>query len=249
ASDRMIRTGSIHFLLFLVLVFLAPSSRAREFAWFVMLRHNNEGAAAFRQANYREAERLLSAAVKEAEQYGPEYEGQATPLSNLGALYEKQGRYAESEPLYKRSLAIREKALGPDHPDVAVILTSLAELYYAQGKYAEAEQLFKRALPIHENAPGPNAPDLAIDLNKLAHAGVVGILNNLAALYTKQGKYGEAESQYKRALAIIEKGLGPNHPNVAPALENYAISLRQTGRAAEAAELEDRAKAIKANLP
>ena len=28
----MIRAGSIHFLLFVVLVFLAPSSRAREFA-------------------------------------------------------------------------------------------------------------------------------------------------------------------------------------------------------------------------
>ena len=30
----------------------------------------------------------------------------------------RQGRYAEAEPLYQRSLAFREKALGPDHPDV-----------------------------------------------------------------------------------------------------------------------------------
>ena len=30
-----------------------------------------------------------------------------------------QGRYADAEPLYKRALAIDEKALGPDHPDVA----------------------------------------------------------------------------------------------------------------------------------
>ena len=36
-------------------------------------------------------------------------------------LYRAQGRYAEAEPLYKRSLAIREKALGPDHPDVATV--------------------------------------------------------------------------------------------------------------------------------
>ena len=40
-------------------------------------------------------------------------------LNNLAELYRNQGRYAEAEPLYKRSLAIREKALGPDHPDVA----------------------------------------------------------------------------------------------------------------------------------
>ena len=40
-------------------------------------------------------------------------------LNNLAELYKVQGRYADAEPLFKRSLAIREKALGPDHPDVA----------------------------------------------------------------------------------------------------------------------------------
>ncbi len=50
-------------------------------------------------------------------------------LNNLAGLYDDQGRYAEAEPLYKRSLAIREKALGPDHPDVATALNNLAELY------------------------------------------------------------------------------------------------------------------------
>ena len=38
-------------------------------------------------------------------------------LNNLASS--TQGRYAEAEPLYKRALAIQEKALGPDHPDVA----------------------------------------------------------------------------------------------------------------------------------
>ena len=37
-------------------------------------------------------------------------------LNNLAGLYQTQGRYAEAEPLYKRALAIYEKALGPDHP-------------------------------------------------------------------------------------------------------------------------------------
>ena len=43
----------------------------------------------------------------------------ATSLNNLAELYRAQGRYAETEPLHKRALAIGEKALGPDHPDVA----------------------------------------------------------------------------------------------------------------------------------
>ncbi len=33
----------------------------------------------------------------------------ATSLNNLAALYQAPNRYAEAEPLYQRSLAIREK--------------------------------------------------------------------------------------------------------------------------------------------
>jgi hypothetical protein len=43
-------------------------------------------------------------------------------LSNLAALYQRQERYADAEPLFKRSLAIREKALPHDHPDCRAVL-------------------------------------------------------------------------------------------------------------------------------
>ncbi|CAM9878567.1 unnamed protein product, partial [Laminaria digitata] len=39
-----------------------------------------------------------------------------------------QGDYTEAGPLYKRSLAIKEKALGPEHPSVATSINNLAEL-------------------------------------------------------------------------------------------------------------------------
>src|SRR5262245_46930961 len=61
-----------------------------------------------------------------------------TLLNNLAELYRVQGRYAEAEPLYKRALAISEKALGPDHPNVGIPLSNLALLYQDQGRYAEA---------------------------------------------------------------------------------------------------------------
>jgi len=35
----------------------------------------------------------------------------------------------------------------------------------------------------------------------------------LALVYWTQGKYSEAEGLYKRALAILEKALGANHPD------------------------------------
>ncbi len=71
-------------------------------------------------------------------------------------------------------------------------------------------------------------------------------LNNLALLYQDQGKYTEAEPLYERSLAIREKALGPEHPDVAASLENYAALLRRTARADEAERMEAPAKAIRA---
>ena len=53
----------------------------------------------------------------------------ATSLNNLATLYYAQGQDAQAEPLFKRSLAIWEKALGPDHPDVTTSLENMATLY------------------------------------------------------------------------------------------------------------------------
>jgi hypothetical protein len=41
----------------------------------------------------------------------------------------------------------------------------------------------------------------------------------------------------------MEKALGPEHPNVATSLENYASLLRKTGRGNEALKMEARIKA------
>ena len=46
----------------------------------------------------------------------------AASLDDEARLYHKQGKYAEAEPVYQRSLAIREKTLGAEHPDVATSL-------------------------------------------------------------------------------------------------------------------------------
>ncbi len=143
-------------------------------------------------------------------------------------LYEKQGRYSDAEPLHKRSLAIREKALGLEHPDVALSLNDLAVLYDTQGRYAEAEPLYKRSLAIWENSLGPEHPDVATSLN------------NLAVFYKRQGKYLDAEPLYKRSLAIQENALGPEHPSVATALGNLGVLYEEQGKFADAESLYKR---------
>jgi CHAT domain-containing protein len=94
-------------------------------------------------------------------------------------LYRAQGRYAEAEPLYKRSLAIAER-LGSDHPAVGRALNNLAVLYERQARYVEAEPLYKRSLAIFEDALvllrfsdsvilGPGHPDVGASLDNLAY--------------------------------------------------------------------------------
>jgi tetratricopeptide (TPR) repeat protein len=136
---------------------------------------------------------FLTAAVKEAEHFAPEDPRLATSLNNLAALYQAQGKYAEAEPLHKRSLAIREKALGPEHPDVAETLNNLAGLYVAQGKYVDAEPLYKRALAIGEKALGPEHPNVATSLE------------NYAALLRSTERTTEATKMEARAKAIRAK--------------------------------------------
>jgi hypothetical protein len=75
----------------------------------------------------------------------------AEALRGLGYDYLDQGRYAEAEPLPKRSLAIREKVLGPDHPDVGQSLAALAELYHAEDRDVDAEPDQRDYLPIARN--------------------------------------------------------------------------------------------------
>ena len=42
-----------------------------------------------------------------------------------------QGKLEEAAPLYKRAVAVWEKALGPDHPQVATGLNNQAQLLQA----------------------------------------------------------------------------------------------------------------------
>lgn len=47
---------------------------------------------------------------------GSKHPDVAESLDNLAILYKAQDHYATVEPLNKRVLSIRKKALGPEHP-------------------------------------------------------------------------------------------------------------------------------------
>ena len=100
-----------------------------EAAW----RKNCDGARqAFQQGKYAEAEKLLLAAARQAEAFGPRDPRLAATLNLLGDTYLKQDKLAPSGLVLRRALAIREKALGEADPVVAQSLTLLASVYRAE---------------------------------------------------------------------------------------------------------------------
>src|SRR5271166_4288059 len=70
------------------------------------------------------------------------------------------------------------------------------------------------------------------------------IMNDLAVWLNNRAEHGEAESLFRRALAITGKSFGPEHPDVATGLNNLALLLRATNRLAEAESLFRRALTI-----
>ena len=62
-------------------------------------------------------------------------------------------------------------------------------------------------------------------------------MNNLAALCQSKGNFTEAGRLYERALAIKEKLLGSQHPDVAVTLNNLAVLYKSLGKYAEAEPL------------
>jgi len=71
-----------------------------------------------------------------------------TIVNSLAGLYKAQGQHAKAEPLYKRALEIREKALGLEHPNVATCLENYALCLRAMDRVQEAEPLEVRARAI-----------------------------------------------------------------------------------------------------
>ena len=98
-------------LSFLLLILVVPQVGADEHEdeWNQL---NAQVVANYKAGKYGVAAKLAEKQLASAEKH-LHTKLVATSLNNLAALYYDQGKYAEAEPLYKRALAIWEKALGP----------------------------------------------------------------------------------------------------------------------------------------
>ena len=84
--------------------------------------------------------------------------------------------------------------------------------YTRRGLYARAERILESALNDAEN------------LSEM-DPRLVGLVHVLAGHYQAQGRPTHAKRLYRHIIAVQEKVLGANHPDVANSLEHVALFL------------------------
>ncbi len=156
----------------------------------VWKNYTDLGCAAFEQGQFELAEKMFEGALEEAQKLSPEDTRLASSFNNLALVYQKQGQPRKAAPLYKRALAVFERARGVSRKHLASTLDNLAELYFNQGDLVKARALYRKVLNVFEQLYGPN------------HLELVPRLKRLGWIYCERGRYDEALLFYNRAQAI-----------------------------------------------
>jgi tetratricopeptide (TPR) repeat protein len=149
--------------------------------------------------------------------------------AGLAALYERNYPKAisalhNSLEQREQKLEVDQKTVTEDQRNVADAAFFLGQSLYEEGQYHESVEAYKKSLVYRPDDPT--------------------VLNNLAESLEDAGDYDAAEALFRRALAINEKTLGPDHPRVAGGLDNLAELLQAKGNFGAAEPLARRALAI-----
>ncbi len=106
-----------------------------------------------------------------------------------------------------------------------------------------------RVIAVGPTNPGADCAESSVYGVPIGSGGVWSRSPCAAGVASQEPRHAEAEPLYKRSLAISEKALGAEHPDVAASLENYSALLRKTGRVGEAARMERRAEKMRTKHP
>lgn len=138
----------------------------------------------------------------------------------LAALYARA--YADA------SAYIRQSTQVSDDDQVEKYLC-LASAEYQLARYSEAVVALQAARRIQPNNPR--------------------VLNQLGVALAAQGQYQQAQETSQLSLAIYERALGSDHPEIARQLNNIAVDYDEQGMYAEAEPLYKRAISIAEKIP
>lgn len=143
----------------------------------------------------------------------------AATLLSFGSLYEKLGRYTESQSYYLEAFTIyrSQNEQVSSSADMGVALTSIGWIRYLSGDYQGALRLYQNALAYFRLTLGNN------------HRNVASVLIQMGMAHTHQGNLKQALRVYKEALRSQREALGDDHEDVALSLCHMGSTLEGLG--------------------
>ncbi|HVO59636.1 MAG TPA: serine/threonine-protein kinase [Terriglobales bacterium] len=204
---------------------------------------------------------LVDRGVQEAKTLNTDPKIQAELYENLGAIYQKLGKFNEADSLLQSALEQRKSLFGPNSPEVAETLVALGLLRTDQAQLDEAEGFAREGLDISQRRLAPNHPtnvtatfalgkvleargryqdaieylDRAVRLRSESgpSADLAASVSELANAHFYAGHYDVSDALNRRALAMQRQIYGDRHPVVADTLINLGAIQFQAGHYAE----------------
>jgi len=211
---------------------------------------------------YRDAEPLFRRFVETREASRPSDPSLPHYLPELAKIYEALEEYAAAEELYRRALKIAEELDEPKDFLIVRALDELAQFCQSRGRYSEAEDHSRRSLSlVEEKIQAQTIADIkrhsrwsknsdADARVKRARIPISEALDRLAVIYELREKYAESEPLRRRSIEIKEQAWGEANARIwVDSLAAHAKALHKLGRDDEAARLDERVGAIRAQYP
>ncbi len=143
-------------------------------------------------------------------------------LDELAFLHHANGKLAQAEKFYLRSLSARESYFGLDDENTLPVLHRLGVVFRVQGKFELAELFYLRSFNLTRKLSGDRTLDLATRSNYLA------------GLYLAWSKYKRVKSYIDISISLYREHLGEDHVYVGFCLIALSINLFRMGESEQA---------------
>lgn len=195
--------------------------------------------------------------------YGDRSEDVLASLAMLARQRRALGEYEQADAYYDEQLQLARQMYANDHPAVGAAEAAAAEIEDTLGNEAAALGLYQDGIRKMRAAPSQYAGPLINALVALAnrqgrhqpakamatlaeafelatdHFGVESlssalVLSQIATIHSMENNYREAGVEFRKALAIYESRLGPEHGSTLSTLNNVGILYMRMGEDEEA---------------
>jgi len=154
-------------------------------------------------------------------------------LATLGAITMDRGKLEEAEKEIGRALRIVETNEGAASLAAARVRSDYAQVLFWKGNGAGAEKLERSVYETYRRALGDDNVQTAIHQR------------NLCVLLDELDRVDEAIAACRASQAVLEKHLGPEHPNLGQSYQNLANVLERRGTPEEVEALYLRALEVR----